>query len=131
MRELRVVISPSATSTRVIATAHTESGSETLLKARLSAEPSHPRALSWLLESIALWQGQSVRAVLAVDGSRTSSGTRLYADWFADFGGALYTLEVVDLREQRERRVHRDRIEAMGSYADLRQLVLFRGGARR
>lgn len=128
MRELRVVISPSAMSTRVIATEHSESGTETLLKARLSPEPSHPRALAWLLESIALWQGQAVRAALAVGGTPTSSGTRLYGDWFEDFGGALYTLEVIDLREQRERRVHRDRVEGMGSYADLRQLVLFRGG---
>lgn len=125
MQELRVVIAPNANSTRVIATEHSECGSQTLLKARLSAEPSHPRALSWLLESLALWQGQTVRAALVADGGRTSSGTRLYADWFADFGGALYTLEFVG---RHQHRVHRDRLDGMGSYADLRQLVLFGGG---
>ena len=128
MRELRVVIAPSAISTRVIATEHSDAGTETLLKARLAAEPSHPRALSWLLESIALWQGRTVRAALVADGNRSSSGTRLYTDWFADFGGALYTLE---LAHRRERRVHRDRVAGLGSYADLRQLVLFRGGEQR
>lgn len=127
MSELRIVIAPGSMATRVVATEHTEAGTETLLKARLLPEPSHPRALSWLLESIALWQGQSVRAALTVDEHPRSSGTRLYQDWLTDFGGVLYTLELVD---QRVRRVHRDRVGGMGSYADLKQLVLFRGERR-
>lgn len=128
MSELRILIEPKDASTRVIATQHGESGTETLLKACLAPRPSHPRALSWLLESIALWQGQQARAALIVGEHRPSSGSMLYQDWFADFGGALYTLELVD---QRVRRAHRDHVGGMGSFADLRQLVLFRGGARR
>jgi hypothetical protein len=123
MHELRVVLAPNALRTRVLATTHGESGTETILKAHLLAEPSHPRAMQWLLEAIALWQGQRVRAALVADGTHRSCGSSLYGDWFSDFGGALYTLDVVD---PRERRAHRDRIDAMGSFADLRQLVLFR-----
>lgn len=54
--------------------------------------------MQWLIEAIALWEGESVHAVLAADPSSASYVTRLYPEWFADFGGALYTLEFRDGR---------------------------------
>lgn len=128
MGELKMVISPGASATRVIAMTEGPGGSETLLKARLSAEPSHPRAVQWLLESVALWQGARVRAVLCAGEPRRTYVTRFYPDWFADFGGALYDLEVVEGR--RPRRVHKDAVVLEGAFGDLRQLSLAMGGRR-
>jgi hypothetical protein len=51
MSNLSMGISPGPQGTRVIAMA---GSSVTILKARLSREPSHPRALPTLLEAIAL-----------------------------------------------------------------------------
>ncbi|UJR87238.1 MULTISPECIES: hypothetical protein [Sandaracinus] len=120
MRELRVQVSLSATSTRVVATEDDETGSTTVLRAALDTRPSHPRALQWLLEAIALWQGSPVRAVLTADSRRSSSATPLWDEWFGDFGGALYTLEV---EAHHERRRRRDRVGALRRRP--RQLVLF------
>jgi hypothetical protein len=74
-----------------------------VLRAELSPDPAHPRAVQWLIEALALWQGQPVHAVLAADASSTTYVTRLYPAWFTDFGGALYTLE---FREGRYRHAH-------------------------
>jgi hypothetical protein len=93
-----------------------------LLKARLSAQPSHPRAMQWLIEALALWEGMTVRAALCAGEPGRLYVTRLYPDWVADFGNALYTLELIERR--RARRVHRDGVRAMGEFRDLRQLTL-------
>jgi hypothetical protein len=121
MSELRMVLSPGETVTRVIATAQSSSGSETLLKACLRAQPAHPRAVQWLLEAVALWEGTAVRAALCAGKPGPTYVTRLYPDWFTDFGSSLYSLEVV---EPRPRRVHRDRTRLGGDFRDLRQLSL-------
>ena len=130
MNELRMVVSPGPSATRVIAFAEGPTRSETLLKARLSAEPSHPRAVQWLLEAVALWEGRPVRAALCADASARTYVTRLYPAWFTDFGTALYTLEVAEPRTGRRAR-HRDALRGMGDYADLRQLSLSITGASR
>lgn len=105
--------------TRVLATTGT---TETILKARLSATAQHPRAVPALLEALAMWQGMPVRAALVVDGTDGSSATRLCLDAWADFGGApLYSLEFVHGRK----RHHRDRLDGLGPFHDLRQLVMF------
>jgi hypothetical protein len=44
-----------------------ESGTGTLLKARLAAEPMHPGALSRFLQSLAEWQGRELFAVIDAD----------------------------------------------------------------
>lgn len=44
-----------------------QSGSGTLLKARLAPEPMHPGALSKLLEALADWQGRELFAVIDAD----------------------------------------------------------------
>jgi hypothetical protein len=57
-------IAPSREATRVVAMS---GPSSTILKAQLARDPKHPRALATLLEAVALWQGQPVRAALCAD----------------------------------------------------------------
>ena len=84
-------IAPGATTTRVLAM---RGASETLLKARLSRDPVHPRALSTLLEAIALWQGMQVRAALAADDRPGSCDSSLYQEAFNGFGAARSTRSI-------------------------------------
>lgn len=119
MSSLWVVIDSKFAETRVLATA---GPTETVLKARLSATAQHPRAVPTLLEALAMWQGTCVRAAIVADDQDGSCATRLKLDFGADFLGApLYQLEYVPRRRAR----HRDRLEGMGVFHDLRQLSLF------
>lgn len=113
-------IAPGSVSTRVIAMA---GASETILKARLAPEPHHPRALTTLLEAVALWQGRHVRAALAADEKVAGSDSTLFREIVPDDGGALFTLEWVPAGPRALHR-HRD-IRGFGDFADLRQTVLF------
>lgn len=113
-------ISPGPLTTRVLAMA---GASETILKARLSPAPSHPRALSTLLEAVALWQGTKVHAALCAGERDGASDSSLYREAFTDVGGPLYSLEWVPA-PGRVRRRHRD-IVGVGDFADLRQVMLF------
>jgi hypothetical protein len=99
--------------------------SETILKARLLRNPSHPRALPTLLEAIALWQGVQVRAALCAAGRDGASDSSLYREAFTDFGGPLYTLEWVPAAALGRRR-RRD-IGGVGDFADLRRVLLAEG----
>ena len=118
MRSIWVGIDSTCEGTRVLAMA---GATETIVKARLSATAQHPRAVPTLLEALALWQGQPVRAAVVVDDQDGSSVTRLSLDGFADFGGPpLYTLEFVHGRGHR----HRDRLDGLGRFHDMRQLLL-------
>ena len=112
-------ISQESTNTRVLAMA---GASETLLKARLSRQPAHPRALGTLLEAIALWQGQKVRAAVAVAESVEAFDSTLGHEAFQD-GGALYTIDWGHACPK-GRRGFRD-LRGLGQFGDLRQLVLF------
>ena len=120
MRSIWMGIAPSPRSTRVIAMA---GASETILKARLAAEPHHPRALSTLLEAIALWQGRHVRAALAADEKVEGSDSTLFREVVPEDGGALFTLDWVPAGARALHR-HRD-IRGFGDFADLRKMVLF------
>jgi len=118
MRSIWVGIDSTCEGTRVLATA---GASETILKARLCATAQHPRAVPALLEALAMWEGAPVRAALVVDGTDGSSATRLSLDAWADFGGApLYRLEFVG-----RKRHHRDGLDGLGRFDDLRRLMLF------
>lgn len=106
---------------RVIAT---EGSGVTLLKARLAAHPWSQRALPTLLEALAFWQKQPVHAVLAVDSAESSFATSLLLD--LDAGHArtpLYSLDLVDGRRPARRAA--DRVDGMGDFRDLRQLMQF------
>jgi hypothetical protein len=113
-------IAPERHATRVIAMA---GPGETILKARLLPAPAHPRALPTLLEAIALWQGQQVRAALCAADQDGGSDSSLFREAFTDFGGPLYTLDWVPA-PRRDRRRHRD-LRGVGEFGDLRELVLF------
>jgi hypothetical protein len=118
MSNLWMGISPDPQGTRVIATA---GPSDTILKARLLRQPSHPRALATLLEAIALWQGVQVHAALCAADRDGGSDSSLYRDAFVDFGGPLYTLEWIPAAALGRRR-RRD-IGGDGDFADLRRLI--------
>lgn len=122
MSNLSMGISPGLRDTRVIAMA---GPSDTILKARLARQPSHPRALPTLLEAIALWQGAQVHAALCAADRDGVSDSSLYRDAFVDFGGPLYTLEWVPAAAL-ERRRRRD-IRGVGDFADLRRLLVAEG----
>jgi hypothetical protein len=100
-----------------------EGAADTILKARLRREPAHPRALSALLEAVALWQGLPVRAALAAGGEQIGYDSTLYRAAFPDLGNTpLYTLDWVPAPGSRRRR--KDPGE-MGDFRDLKQLLLF------
>jgi hypothetical protein len=119
MSNLSMGISPGPRDTRVIAIA---GPSDTILKARLSRQPSHPRALPTLLEAIALWQGVQVHAALCAADRDGASDSSLYRDAFVDFGGPLYTLDWVPAGALARR--HRRDIRGVGDFADLRRLLI-------
>jgi hypothetical protein len=113
-------LSPSARSTRILAM---RGPSETILKAHLSLRPSSARAVTALLEAIALWEGAPVRAALVVDESSTSScPTTLYRDLFDVFGQStpLYKLEWIP----RAARRRRDGLTGLGDFGDLERLLV-------
>lgn len=120
MSEIWMGVLPEAKCTRVLAMA---GPSETILKARLSPTPSHPRAMATLLEAVALWQGQKVRAALGAGEKDGVSDLSPYREAFTDFGGPLYSVDWVPA-PGRVRRRHRD-IAGLGDFSDLRQLLLF------
>lgn len=121
MGDIWMGIEPTRAGTRVIAMA---GSSETILKARLAAEPKHPRAMATLLEAVAMWQGRHVRAALAADERLTGYDSTFFREILPDdAGGPLYTLAWAPSGHGAPRR-HRD-IRGLGRFADLRQLVLF------
>ena len=118
MESIWVGIHPQRESTRVLVMS---GAAQTLLKARLSSLPSHRRALSTLLEAIALWQGRPVRAALVADALGGLSESGICRDSFPDFGDGLhYTLEYVSVLRPPRRR---DGLGGMGDFRDLRQLL--------
>ena len=115
-----IAIRPGPTGTRVLATAGPH---ETLLKANLAAEPAHHRAVPALLEAIALWQGEQVRAALCVGERDDGFGTKLSRTLVDVIDPTpLFRLDIVDARRRRRAR---DRLDGLGDFRDLRQLLLF------
>jgi hypothetical protein len=116
-----VSIHPRGSETRVLAT---DGAGPPLLKARLASNPWHQRALPTLLEALALWQSRRVHAVLVVDSADGMSVTRVCPDLAAEHARTpLFTLDVVEGRRRLPRRS--DRIDGLGDFRDLRQLMLF------
>lgn len=117
-------IHPNKIETRIIATSR---ANRTLLKAKLATSTKHPRALPTLLEALALWQGEKVRAALVADEKANTCGTNLYTNCFDVIEPtALFELAIVGGVRLRGRR---EQIEGMGNFRDLRR-VLFEEVAR-
>lgn len=108
-------------STRVMVTR----GSETLLKARLSPGPSHPRAAQWLMEAVALWEGAKVRAVICADGAASSSARAFWDAVAMDLqcpGGALYRLDLLP-HDVPDGRLMHDCVSPLGPFDDFSDMV--------
>ena len=78
-------------------------------------------ALASLLEAVALWHGQPVRAALCVAPPGLSCDSNLFREAFSDGGGALYS--VVWARAGAPRR-RRPRLDGLGRFDDLERLVI-------
>jgi len=97
---------------------------EAIFKAKLRPNPSHPRALPFLLEALPLWQGCKVQAALYADESPDRCATRFYPDLFTHPGDTpRYTLDRVPVVRPRRRR-RRDELSGVGNFGDLQQLLL-------
>jgi hypothetical protein len=118
MESIWMGIAPGLDATRVIAM---EGPSDTILKAQLARDPRHPRALATLLEAVALWQGQPVRAALCADGSGLSCGSNICREAFLDDGGALYSVVWVPGAAHHRRR---HRLPGLGNFRDLERLLI-------
>jgi hypothetical protein len=117
---MQAVIAPGVSSTRVLVTQGPE---RTLLTAHLAPSTQHPRALPYLLEALAFWEGTTVHAVLAVDDAGATSGTSLYRDVFAEADTPLYRLDWVPLAPRLRSRARRAAALYPGDFRDLRHLV--------
>ena len=95
-----------------------------VLKAVLpTTSTPHRRALPTLFEALALWHQTPVRVVLSAGDAASWSRLGLVDELFASVDTVHYTIELRP--PDRERR---QRISGLGSFTDLRQLVL--GGVR-
>jgi hypothetical protein len=120
MSSIWMGIAPGRSATRVIAM---HGAGETILKARLHRDPASSRALPWLLEAVALWQGMPVRAALAADDEQTACDSCLCRSVAIDAcTSPLYSIDWVPATGRRRRRIN---VTGMGEYRDLRQLLLF------
>jgi hypothetical protein len=118
MESIWMGIAPGSETTRVIAMS---GPSETILKAQLATDPKHPRALATLLEAVALWQGQPVRAALCADGRALLCDSNLCREAFLGDGGALYSVVWVPAIAHRRRGRP---LGGLGNFRDLEQLVI-------
>jgi hypothetical protein len=118
MESIWMGIAPGLATTRVIAMA---GPGDTILKAHLAGDPRHPRALATLLEAVALWQGQPVRAALCADSRGFSSDSTLCREAFLDDGGPLFSVVWVPAGAHRRQR---DRLHGLGNFRDLERLVI-------
>jgi len=91
---------------------------EVLLKARLPANPSHPRALITVLEGLALWSGRRLPVAVGVDANSASSIAALLPD------GPAWSSPLVDLHLVEPRRRRRTRLDGVGDLREAYQLRL-------
>jgi hypothetical protein len=119
MESIWLGLCPGPKSTRILAK---RGPTETILKAHLSMQPSSPRAVVALLETLALWEGTPVRAALVVDEASTCSSSTLLRDTFSVIGDQtpLYSLEWVPRQAHRRTR---DELRGMGDFMDLERLL--------
>jgi hypothetical protein len=93
----------------------TDARDNDLLKARMAVRPDHPRALLTLLEGVALWSGQPIRAAIYVAGPVEHS---LGLGEFDDQWPRESALVRLDFAAPRRRR----RISGLGDFRQLRLL---------
>ena len=90
---------------------------------RLLVDPAHVGRRTFLLEALAFWQKQPVHAVFAVDGGAAPSASRFLRNLDETHARTpRYTLDVVEARRRRRRAS--ERLDGLGDFRDLRQLML-------
>ena len=94
-----------------------------VLKAILPTTSPHRRALPTFFEALALWHQAPVHVVLSAAEADSWSRLGLVDDLFVSVDTVHYTVELRHPDRERRRR-----IPGLGSFTDLRQLVL--GGVR-
>lgn len=110
----RPVLSFGAREMRVLVT---DCDGSDLLKASLPLPARHPRAMLTLIESLALWSGERIGAVISA-ADRSDPSTRWLDETWPD-ESALVRFEVVAPRDRRRRR-----IDGVTDFRDLRRLQL-------
>jgi hypothetical protein len=121
MRHIWMGVMPAAGTTRVLVM----DGPNTLLKARLPADPGNPRALGTLCEAMALWCERRVHVALGAGHPDAFCATTQWLETFDAVSGENLLYEVDWVRTLRRPRERRERIEGMGDFRDVRQLALF------
>lgn len=119
MKSFTVVLSPSATQTRVLVS----HGPDEFLRAFLPppSQVHHARAMPTLLEGLAMVLDRSLRVVLSVDARDAGFCLGLTDELGLGQRSLFYDVEVVGRRVRRRRG---SRIRGMGYFADLRRLRL-------
>jgi len=112
MQRLWMAVTPGPLVTRVVVM---DGARESLLEACLPHGPQHPQALQRLCEALALWFGQPLHVVLAVDGAGAFCATRPWLETFEQLTHrALYEIEFVEGLAAPEDE---------GGFADVRELL--------
>lgn len=114
--KLHATILPDAWSTRILVTDH----GQDLLKARLPTQPRHTRALTTLLEGLALWTATPVHAVLVAAGPLGAFRAEALYEGLLPDSSSNVELDIVDPRDHK-------RLPGPG---DFRQLHLLHGRLR-
>jgi len=100
----------------------------TALKARLPATPSHSRAVITLLESIALWYGTPLRAVVDADASDVRRHPEQWAMLLGDAPSVAVNVEWVGVPAKARRDAF---LAPMGAHSRARRLVRFAATGQR
>jgi hypothetical protein len=112
MQRLWMAVTPGPLVTRVVVM---DGARQSLLETSLPHGPQHPQALQRLCEALALWFGQPLHVVLAVDGADAFCATRPWLETFEQLTRrALYEIECVEALAAPEDE---------GGFADVRQLL--------
>ena len=100
----------------------------TVLKARLPNPPAHPRAVIALLEALATWYGQPLRAVIDADAADVRRAPERWAMLLGDAPELAVAVEWTTVPAQRRK----DRfLASMGDFASARRLVSFAATGQR
>jgi hypothetical protein len=119
MHSIWMAIRPTPDGSRLLAM---QPPHDTILQARLRPSPSHPRALPYLMEAIALWQGARVHAALYADESGLGCATSFFPDRFTEPDDTpLYALEWLPAGRPARRR--RSALTGARDFRDLQQLL--------
>lgn len=127
MAPMWMSIEPRGTETRLMLSLP---GARPALRARLSSDPAHPRALITLLESLSLWHGCPLHAVLDADAEDVRHHPRKWAVLLGDAPELAVRVEWVSVPKAR---TGRDRfLGKLGSFRSAESLVAFAAsGVRR